>query len=167
MGNFSKNSMAQILHESQTWTLGTLAAKDVISTTSLIDAAKENGFRILRTEWWASLRGVANAEGPILIGMAANLSAAEIEITLEANPENSNTASEGHNANRPVWPLAVLENDGNGGHKASDRGILKPSWSIPEGSFVTWFAWNLDSSTLTTGGSVTIYAKHFGVWLKD
>ncbi len=167
MGNFSKNAMAQILHESKEFSFGTLASKDVISSTSLIDAAKENGFRLLRTEWWVSVRGMANAEGPVLIGLAANLSAAEVEITLEANPESANSASEGHNANRPVWPLAVLENDGNGGHKASDSGVLKPGWSIPEGSFLNWFAWNLDGSTLTTGGSAIVYAKHFGVWLKD
>ncbi len=167
MASFSKNNMAQVLHERQAITLSTLAALDAISTVSLIDTAKENGFRILRTEWFIRLKGVANGEGPILVGMAANLSAAEVEVTIESDPQAADTPVDGHNANRPVWPLGILENDGVGSAPSARQGVLKPQWSIPEGSFLNWWAYNLDGTALTTGGEVIIYAKHFGVWLRD
>ena len=51
MVKFSDNIMAGIVWDDITLTLGTLGNKTATGTNSKIDAARLQGFRVLRTEW--------------------------------------------------------------------------------------------------------------------
>lgn len=43
----------------------------------------------------------------------------------------------------------------------------KNGWSIPEAQSAGFWAYNMDSSSLTTGTVLEYFAEHFGVWLRD
>lgn len=155
--------------------LVTLAAKDALSVTGKIDGAMEMGFRVIETEIWIDIRDKPVNTGGIIVGMAVDLNSAEIEATIEADPQSS---APSQMANRsltaqPVFPLGLISHDatfgtvfydhsrGGGPFKMAPRG-----WSIPEGSKLNFWAYCLDT-TLTGNTMCTFFAKHKGVWLRD
>ncbi len=155
--------------------LSTLAAFDAISAESKIDAAREMGFRIIESEIYIDVYDKPVNTGGIMVGIAVDLSAAEIELTIENDTQSNapgNAVGEAR-VKRPVWPLGIVSHDATFGtivwSKAAGGVNWKPSpkgWSIPEGSFLTYWAYCLDT-TLTGATQVTIFAKHKGVWLRD
>ncbi len=168
MGNFGKNTQAGIIYDIDQFSLGTLANKDAIQKQSKIDANKENGFRILRSEWKATLGGIAASEGPILFGFAAgSLTAQQIEDCLESDPQKQYVPDVTEESMRPVWPLALFFKSASGDGHVNAEGVAKFNWSIPEGDFASWWAYHMGSGTLTTGATMSYAVKHFGVWLKD
>lgn len=151
-------------------TLGALAAYDVITQASKIDAARKNGFRVLKTEYFFDIDGKTAGEGPIVVGLAANQTAAEIEEAIEADPQGKVDDVENQQAKRPVWPLEIFGSkigDTNLENESTRKGELTPRWSAPEGDGFSWWAYCLDAGGLTTGCTVVIFAKHYGVWLRD
>ncbi len=168
MGKFSENLMAGIVWDGIVLTLGTLAANTALQAASRIDAARVQGFRILKTEYFIDVVSMTDGEGPIIVGMQHNLSVAEVAEAILADPQGSKgiASPENEQAMRPVWPLGVVAVDIANQEKAHWK-TVKIGWSIPEDSTLNWFAFNSDASALTTGGKIFIDAKHFGVWLKD
>ncbi len=167
MGKFSDNTMAAIVWDEVGITLGTLGSATVTGNDSKIDTARAQGFRVLRTEWFIIMDGLTQDEGPILVGLAHDLGATEIDECIEADPQRPNDPAVSEKANRPVWPLTYLWRDSAGNGQIVDKGVIKLNWSIQEGTLLKWWAKNTDASALTTGAIVKIRAKHFGVWLKD
>ncbi len=151
-------------------TIGALTALDVVTGVSKIDSARENGFRISKAKIYAALDGKTADEGPLMFGIAANMSAAQIEAAMETNPQNS-TENNDIGDGQAIWPLAII---GKGSTGAATEGQLPPegmelkmNWSIIEGEALVFWVYNMSGSTVTTGGVVHIFAQYFGVWLRD
>ncbi len=168
MGKFSNNPMAGIVWDELTITLGALAADTSIQTASKIDAGRESGFRVLKTQYWLDVTGKTNDEGGILVGINHNLSVAENAEAIAADPQGHAGIArpENEQAMRPVWGLMFIPSTVvSVENKLIEPREVKLNWSFPEGSSMNWFAHAFGS--LTTGTVVGVVAKHFGVWLKD
>ncbi len=167
MAKFGDNTMAAIQWDELEDPTGALAAGSAGVINSRIDSGRLNGFRVLRTEYFLRVKGLSVNEGPLLVGLAHDLSAAEIQEALGADPQRSNDTTLSPRAMRPVWPLALFENDSVGNQKMIAQGVVKINWSIPEGTNLVWWQMNRDTDALQSGGTLNITAKHFGVWLRD
>ncbi len=147
--------------------LASLTTKDAVSVTGKIDAAREHGFRVVKTEGWFFLKGGIVNEFAV-VGMApSTLTAAEIEEGIEADPQSSFEVPETEEAGRPTFPLAAI-----GGAAAQANQIIPFKnaipWSYPEGSSMIWWAYNPDDNSWTANSQeLIIFAKHTGVWLRD
>ncbi len=166
----AKESNLAIVHSFTTITLGALASLDaVVVEDGKIDASRLEGFRLIKTQYWMDYKAKTANEGPVLIGFAMNQNAAEIEEALEADPQQRADIPEGEQTMRPVFPLEVVPFAPTS--QVADgfavRGEQISRWSMPEGKGLSWFAYNFGPAVLTTGGIIVIYAKHFGVWLRD
>ncbi len=112
-------------------------------------------------------------EGPILVGMApGGMTAAEIEQAIETTVDDSNDIPDVEFANRMIWPLEALvvqsdtTNGASAGSVTTVRGEFNPRWTMPNPDGWTWWAYNFGTANLTTGGTVSITAKYFGVWVR-
>lgn len=157
-----------IIYDDVELALGALAGKDAIAAPSKIDASRENGFRVMKTEYWMIFYGKTTAEGPIMVGLAPNLAAASIEETIEADPQSRTDDQVTPDSKRPVFPLEIIDyTEVDMTNLQPYKGEVKIRWSIPEGNNLNWFAYNMNAAGLTTGTVVRIFAKHYGVWLRD
>ncbi len=169
--------MEQQFDHDQNITLGALVAATAIFGASKIDATREQGFRLIMSRISMALLGKTTGQGPIMFGICCNVpSVGNLKEYIENDPQGASSKTE----KAKNWfvkvlgqiPLAAIE-DGNAGNgwtmlKQSVVEVKygKNGWSIPEGSALQYFAYNM-GSTLTTGAVITIAAEHFGVWLKD
>ncbi len=167
MAKFSDNSMASILWELVVLTAGALASGDFLIAGSKIDASRIQGFRILKTQYFMSMRGATTGQGGLLVGMSHALSNSELGEMLDANPQRPKDTAASEQARRPAWPLEILMANADGDGRVSAQGEAKIGWSIQEGTGLDWWLMNASNSTLTTGAVIVVIAKHFGVWLKD
>ncbi len=170
---FGKDGKGQILYDYVPITLSTLSTKDVISAPS--DNSLTEDFRILKTEYWIQWTPALTDgfEGPVVIGMAAGgLTSAEIEEALEARPSDTSDYPAIEQVMRPVWPLvnSMFFADGAAGFTASMaqplHGTFNPKWTFPNPDGWVWWVYNQGSIVLATGGSMFIFAKHWGVWVR-
>lgn len=167
---FGKDGKGNILYDVKTITLGALAAADVISATAH-NLAED--FRIIKTEYYMSfLPGSFDAlEGPIVIGLAsAGLTDAEIEECIECDVQDSNDFPDIEQALRPVFPLEILTQQGDGTNPVHGTWTVKGEkvvrWTFVNDAGFKFWAYNLSGNALTTGGLVYIFAKHYGVWVR-
>ncbi len=114
------------------------------------------------------VRDLTTGEGPILIGMArGDATVAEIATALNqqhVQPKNPGDQSAMQNvffesvvACFNQFPVINYEFKLGGG-----KGI-----PMQEGIGWQWFAYNLDSSSLTTGAAAGVQATLYGAWLSD
>ncbi len=163
MGNLSF-----VFDEGVIISLASLAAKDSISGSSKIDAARENGFRVVKSEGWAFLKAQVVDE-PVLFGIAARaMSASEIEEVIEVDPQSMFQVPEAEQALRPVFPMGAI--------MGSSAGVFNPPvhfmndipWSYREGSAMFYWAYNPDNDAFSAGSQeLILFVKHTGVWLRD
>ncbi len=160
---FGKDGKGAILRSDHLISLGTLAARASILLTGSITLGED--FRVIKTEHFAQLVGGTTDES-ILIGLAdGELTTTEINSTLLLNgPTDRNDRDQVDQAMFPVWPLFMIGRD----HPDPNNGMpiektLRWTFSNPEG----WnlFAFNLSSGSLTTGSSIFVIEKAFGVWV--
>lgn len=119
----------------------------------------------MKTEYTIGFHGKTANEGPIVVGIAVGLTATEITEAMVADPQQRD--DEGNSrAKRPIWPLCTL------GYTATEDDMdlklmqsISPRWSIPEGDSLVWFAYAQGALSINT--VVEIFAKHYGVWLRD
>ncbi len=162
-----------LLYDDIVITLGALGANSVAITASKIDAARENGFRVIKTQYWIDWQGKTAVEGPVIVGYAFGMDANAISATISSDPQSSNLDFVDGETKNPVFPMELIpfaSTDGGGatpGQGGFTMGEVVPRWSVPEGSNLNWFARNLGGAGMTTGTVVLIFAKHFGVWLRD
>ncbi len=161
--------MAAIIWDEIQISLGTLATETAVQVASRIDAARLQGFRLLRTEYFIRAKGLTGADDPIVVGLNHDLTVTEVKECINADPQRSGdtTADAASRTKRPVWPFEVFGVYADGNGESVAKGVAKIGWSAPEGTTFNWFVYNFGSGPLTTGGIVDIIAKHFGVWLKD
>lgn len=162
------DSKLAILWELVSINLGTLASATAVTTVSKIDTAREQGYRVTKTQWFIERLGATFGDDPILVGYAFGMTSGQITEMLAADPQgavNSTDKEAQDRANRPAFPMAAFSAENL--QIIMRDGETIPMWSAPEGGFLNWFALNFGGGALTTGGSVRILAKHFGVWLRD
>ncbi len=171
---FGKDGKGQILTEViADSALTTLAAKDAVAITSPIVLVDD--FRILKSEVVAMVNGLTAGQGRgLVLGIASgDFSAAEIEEALEVNgPTNRGQQIENERAMRNVRILGVADPNDPASTQVVFRDIntnapmmiSKHRWTYSNPSGWDWFVYNLGGS-LTTGATVQLIAKHFGVWL--
>ncbi len=167
MAKFSDNNMAAVQWDEVQISLGTLAAGIAKQSDSRIDGARLQGFCVLRTEWFVTVKALTAGEGPLLLTLAHDLTTAEVQETIGADPQRSNDPESSARSKQPLWPLTHLFNKTDTGSLIMDKGVTKIGWSIPEGTALKWGIVNVSANDLTTGATLFVTAKHFGVWLKD
>ncbi len=151
--------------------IGALTNNQAAVNASKIDSARKNGFRVLRTEYWFRWVNATIGEGPIMCGVAFAQGTSSIPVAILADPQSSGSGDKiaQDEAMQPVFPLADLFADAVGDQVSTKTAVqvFKPRWSVIEGESMNWFVFNHSGATLTTGSTLKIFAKHFGVWLRD
>ncbi len=167
MGKFKDNSMAAIVWDVNSITVGALVAATSVTVAIKIDALRLNGFRLLKTEYYLKMVGATTGESPLLFGIEHDLTAAEVAQTISADPQRPNDPESSARAMQPVWPMAVLAANADGDGKIWAEGVITIGWSAQEGTQFSWFVHNFGTINLTSGSFIRVIAKHFGVWLRD
>ncbi len=158
-------------------TLSTLGSKTAIVVDTNIDSSRAQGFYILYTLLAGFFAGKTTAEGPITIGLCANLNAADLTAIMIEDRQRQESPSERGPGSwvRPIVlvGLDALEGEINGAQgdenvQGTSRYMLhKVNWTIPEGDAYSLFAFNHMGSALTTGMTVTASMINNGRWLRD
>ncbi len=167
---FGKDGKGVIIRENRTQALGALAnAAGILIGTPLVTLER---FRMIKNELWAAMTGLTTGEGTgLLIGLAdGDLTITEIEQAIEvAGPLGPNDQESANRAER--WTMfvgavdretgteAIFENE-KGGHKMENT----IRWTFARTKAWNYFVYNL-GDTITTGSSVKIRGKSFGVWV--
>ncbi len=149
--------------------LGALATRDVISSADpRFDGSRLQGFRLLTAQMYAWTVGGTDGEGPVLFGASAGYSAPEIEEHLESDPQGEIDPPAREQADRRgIWPLGILLTITKTGFEQRKPFLWKPNFSFPEGTGLSWWAYNLMAAALTTGMTVRTWGRGLGVWLRD
>lgn len=167
---FGKDGKGVIIRESRSQTLAALDAEGgVLVGTKLVTLER---FRMLKLEVYAVIKNLTTGEGTgLLFGLAdGDYTIAEIEAAIETDgPLGPNDTVAAELAMRPIWWMgavdretgteAIFENE-QGGH----RMVFNPRWTFSRTKSWNFFVYNLGAQ-LTTGSSVIIRAKSFGVWV--
>ncbi len=169
---FGKDGKGAILSEQLNTGIGALATAAGVRVAAAIVLADD--FRIIKTELTATIRGLANGEGAglRLHLMNGNLTLAEAEGQLEADgPTDRNDRTLIEAAERFVKVIGLVEQPDPAGTEAVFRGveggpIIEKTirWTFSDNDGWAWLIYNT-GDTLTTGATVFLQAKHFGVWL--
>ncbi len=170
-------SLVQQFDVDKNITLGTLGASTAIFGASEIDGSRENGFRIAKSRITMTMTGKTTAEGPLLIGVCCNVdTVAQLKSILEADPQKPSADTHRGKGTyvRFLGQVGLLtiaipttaETNFPSQDNVIEISYGKNGWSIPEGSALQYFAFNLGSA-LSSGTVFLITAEHFGVWLRD
>ncbi len=167
-----KKSTMVIIKETQTLSLGTLAAGAAISVGG---PAITDDFRIIKSEVVASIEGLATGQGNnLVLGIAnADLTAAELAESLVTDgPVNASDRDKAEEAGRFTRMLsgAAHPTDGNSivpflGDQGGPIVEKTIRWTFSKGVGWDWFIFNNDGSALTTGATLRLLATHYGVWV--
>ncbi len=132
-------------------------------------------FRMLKSVLFCVLNNIAAGEGGGLQLYLADgdLTLAEIEENIELNgPLGPNDTVNEAIAMRAVYKVAAMVGDisisEEGAHLLNETGgpiiSVKPRWTFARTKAWNWVLYN-DGPALTTGTTVKINAKNFGVWV--
>ncbi len=159
-----------IIRESRLQLLGALANSTVIFIDTKLATLER--FRTLKCEMFATMVGLTTGEGTgLLIGLCdGQFTVTQVKEAIEANgPLGPNDTVTEDQADRPVWfagavdretgTEAIFENE-QGGHMM----VLKPRWTFARTKSWNFFVYNLGDN-LTTGSTVRLRAKSFGIWV--
>lgn len=139
-----------------------LAALDAAASASKIDGTRERGFRVVKTDYFCYLNS-GTATDVVVVGMGGpDLAPAEIEEAIEADPQHADDPVASEHVMRRLWPLEMIKDD-----TEPVKGSEKLNWSYPEGTVLNWWVYNPSAAALNASATVTIFAKHYGVWLND
>ncbi len=168
---FGKDGKGVIMRESRQQAIGTLAAQTALIIGTNLPTLER--YRMIKAELIASITQVATGElGSVYIGLAdGDYTVAEIEAAIEAsgplgpNDQIAEELSErfvmilGHTpSNAGNTPLAFVNETGGGVMKETIR------WTFARTKSWNWFVYNFGEAP-TTGSTVQIRVKSFGVWV--
>ncbi len=167
---FGKDGKGVIIRESRSQVLGTIAAESALIIGTKLATLER--FRMLRCEVQATIVNLTSGEGTgmLLVLADGQFTQTEVEATIEADgPLGPNDDVTENIADRPVWTFgavdretgteALFEND-MGGHTM----VVKPRWTFARTKSWNFLVYNLGAAP-TTGSSVIIRVKSFGVWV--
>ncbi len=157
--------------ESRAQALGTLAnATGIIVGTKL---ALTKDFRMLKTKVTAIVRASTDGEGAglALYLVAGQYTLAQFEAALEANGPLDPNDSVGEELAMRFFEWISSAEKGGGvekpfiGQDGGAQAIVKPGWTFKETKSWNWIVYN-HGVALTTGSTVVVKAKSFGVWIR-
>ncbi len=167
---FGKDGKGVIIRESRSQVLGTIAAETALVIGTKLATLER--FRMLRCEVYATLTGLTSGEltGLLFVLADGDLTQTEVEACIESDgPLGPNDSVIADIADRPVWTFgaidretgseAIFENT-EGGHMM----VVKPRWTFARTKSWNFLVYNLGAAP-TTGASVIIRVKSFGVWV--
>lgn len=123
------------------------------------------------------IEGLTANEGPaLLFGIAdGELTDAEISEALSVGgPLDRSDNVRNERSHRPIWIIGTRKLDNEiaaqveaqfVGEMGGPLMVGKPRWTFSNPTGWTYFVFNYDNSTLTTGASVRCHIKSFGVWV--
>ncbi len=153
--------------------LGTLAANTVLQLQSTYGNTITRTFLLKKFECLTTIEQLTSEQGPILVGLAnGTASVAEIKSALEDNnpdPDDATSYAVAANRRMILWQsLHILDGrQDTKNHYRTRIGARGKGIPIAEDTGVQVFAYNADSSALTTGASIRGYYMLGGVWLND
>lgn len=157
--------------------LGTLGAKAAILGPSNVDGSRANGMFIIWTKLAGFFAGKTTTEGPIIFGVCGNISATVLAEILADDPQSSQVPTK-TGAGSWYYPIILIGKDATEGDLMGRVGStnvqatsrfekINVRWAIPEAQEFAIFAYNLDSSALSTGTTFQATMQIFGAWLRD
>lgn len=158
----------QVIHDHVVLTASSLTTGQVTTSATKITAAKEQGFRIKKVKAMMAWNGKTTLLGPAEVGVAVDLTGAEVKEALDADPTDNRDVPAVEQGNRPVWPLWIIpassEVDSNQQHEM--KVVYWPYKEAEEGQAVVLYMRNLDTVTLTAL-IADVRLVYFGEWLRD
>ncbi len=164
------NALLTTTH-TDSFVLSTLSADTALLQATKIDATRENGVYIpqitMQRLTWADKTA---SEGPISFGLTCNKTIAEIGSYIEADPQNSFGEAKNDDAHQALIKVIAVLDFIETSLTLWNNGIpmvIPVKWTIPERSQFSFFAYNHDSSALTTGTVIRVAADILQRWLRD
>lgn len=156
-----------IIYDERQLALSTLAASTALVSITKLDASLLQGFRIAKMEGWADLNGKTDTEGPIVFGFGIGVDATRIKNAIDADPQdgshiNAEAIAQGK---EPLWVLGMFSRAEQ--HCVPIHFEKKVNWSMIEGRHAEFWVYNMDGGALTTGATLEIFVKFWGVFLND
>ncbi len=169
---FGKDGKGTIILEGRSQALLTLAqSAGILIGTKLVTLER---FRTLKAEVMASISGLTGTEGNTLVLYLADgdLALSEIEEAIEVQgPLGPNDEVRASQAMRAVFKVdAKAESFGadpiatGAVNRAMILGTINPRWTFSRTKSWNWVLYNVGPA-LTTGATVLVRAKNFGVWV--
>ncbi len=165
--------MVEIIYENDfVLALGALAGNDAVAGVTKVKAANLQGFRVAKVRIAAQLDQKTTAEGPLVWGLAANMSAAQIEAAIEITRTSSTgTTQKGPGAWLKILgliPFAMTAGPITGSNNLSAEMMeVLVNWSTIEGQDFSLFVYNQGAGAITTGAFILAVMEIYGVWLRD
>ncbi len=173
---FGKDGKGVIIKEAATQPLLTLASNTglFLASGNVVGVLLKTRFRHLKVEYSAVISGAAviDGDGPIdLYLVDGDLTVAEAEQAIEmAGPLSANDVVLAAQAMRwvkymgQIWFVEQTANAENPHLRDAElQRVTRWTFGIDKGW--RWFAYNTGSGALTTGATIKVTAKHFGVWV--
>ncbi len=164
----------QLSHQYSTGNaLGTLGAATTLLVATRIDASQFQGAKIAKVKGYVSWSAKTATEGPIIWGVCAGVSAAEVTEALLADPQRMDDPGESEKGNRKVFPIGIIPAASTSSSVALAenppfiRNWRVPSWSMLEEEAFNLFFFNRDSGALTTGTLIEFGLSVVTRWLDD
>lgn len=171
---FGKDGRGAIVREQRSQSLGTLANNTALLIGTKIATLED--FRILRSEISVFVNALTDGEGPgLMFGLAdGDLTASEIASAITTGgPVGPNDVVAGNIAERPVFVIGMIEDESNNGTVGVFHGehaggmiVYKPKWTFANGTSWNWFVFNNIGAAFTTGATIKLLVKNFGVWVR-
>ncbi len=160
--------LEQQYDESVILNIAALAANDMISVGGKIDATREVGVRVIKSEGWFFGRNLADDE-QVIVGIQPISSAAEAEAGIEADPQSPfEVTTQGLQHSRAWFPIGVLMGPTGTSPWGAFHFKNEIPWSYPEGAAMSYGVYNPDDAALSSVAQELIgFVKHQVVWLRD
>ena len=149
--------------------LSSLAAGASIIVNTKIDSSREQGLTLKKMMMpMPSWAGKTAGEGPLIYGIAWDLTATLIAEAINADPQDEDDTTEIEESARKLIVLGTIPAGGVADVNPSRYERVGIPWKeVPEGTTLKFFVHNADSSVLTTGTVVKFNAVVIGHWRDD
>lgn len=156
-------------------TVGALTALSAILGTLKIDGSQQQGVRMKKLKACIEWFGKTNAEGPLEVGVCMGLTAAEVAVCINGDPQHYKDPDQSESTNRKVFPVWMIPSRGTnlGGTGAQDSlpqrffDLRIPSWDVMEQQGMQFYAFNHSGTDLTTGMSIDFMYIAVVEWMHD
>ncbi len=154
--------------------LQTLASVTAILDPTRIDGSRDQGSKIMKVKAFCHIKSKTSGQGPIVCGFSTDLTATEVASALIGDPDSYDDEVGRQVSNRKVFPIWVFGNlvtDSPGpshGDPVPFHHIKDfPQWNVVEGKGLDFFAFNADSTLLTTGTVIDWGYTIISEWMRD
>ncbi len=172
---FGKDGLGVIQKYQDSITVGALAGGTAVKSNTIL--AITDDFRLIKSQVVAAIEGLTAGEGNFLLFGICNsdLTAAEIAAGLEAGgPLNRNDRDQQELAERFIRIMGAVRTERTPASEVVKQVVNEMGgpllsenvrWTFSKGVGYSYFLYNYDNSTLTTGATLRSHVTNFGVWV--